>query len=339
MKHTYPLVDYGQLVAALLVVLVHCGRLSENEWIHFFMKSIFCRMAVPFFLMLNGYFYQKGQMTFCIWCRKQVSVYLLWTVIYLPIGFLYIRNEHYLDGLSVWLYPCVLVLALLTIGVFYHLWYFPALLMGMWLVRTTKRFGYCIQFVVASILYMIGSVETYSAYLPTSINVIYQQYMQLFLTTRNGLFYSFLFILCGFFIADRKQTIFFAKRNYHFLVFLMVVSLFIEGVVIYQNQGDDKNFLFSLVPIVFLFTTFVVRKTTHHGIASAAWSRKISRWCFFIHPLILECGKWAYGWSGFKLFGWTIVGVGLTYVLKSKYDHSSNINCVKKIFTQNAQGL
>ncbi|WP_430610086.1 acyltransferase family protein [Enterococcus sp. DIV0876] len=338
MKQKYPLVDYGQLVAALLVVLIHCGRLAENEVVHFVIKSMICRMAVPFFLMLNGYFYQTGAHAFRKWWCKQRSVYLFWTLLYAPIGILYVQQMQYLKGLPVWVYPFILIIAYMTIGVFYHLWYFPALMMGMWLVRGTQRFGYRIQFGIASILYMIGSVETYSAYLPAPIAAIYQQYRHLFLTTRNGLFYSFLFILCGFFLAEGKQIVF-TKRNHYLLLCLSVMSVCIEGVVVYQNQGDDKNFLFSLVPIVFLITAFVTRRTTQHAFASAAWARKFSRWCFFVHPLILELGKWAYGWSGFQLFGWTIGGVCLSYILKSMCGHSRRISYIKTFFTQHVQDL
>lgn len=332
MKQKYPLVDYGQLVAALLVVLIHCGRLAENEVVHFVLKSILCRIAVPFFLILNGYFYQKGQYTFKKWWCKQRSVYIFWSLLYLPLGILYVQQEKYLEGVPVWVYPFILIGAFMTIGVFYHLWYFPALMVGMWLVCRTQRYGYRIQFGIASLLYVIGSAETYSAYLPSSIAAIYQQYRLLFLTTRNGLFYSFLFILCGFFLAESKQRLF-RKRMQELLVCLSVMSVCIEGFVVYQNQGDDKNFLFSLVPIVFLITAFVVRRTTHHAFASAAWARKFSRWCFFVHPLILEFGQWAYGWSGFKLFAWTIVGVCLSYVLKSICNHSRRISYLNTYFT------
>lgn len=56
-----PLMDLAQFVAALLVILIHCGRLVENEVLHFVLKSLLARIAVPLFLVINGYFYREKQ--------------------------------------------------------------------------------------------------------------------------------------------------------------------------------------------------------------------------------------------------------------------------------------
>lgn len=58
-KHLMVPIGYTQFFASLLVILVHCGRLAENNGLHFLLKSLLCRLAVPFFLLLNGYFFKK----------------------------------------------------------------------------------------------------------------------------------------------------------------------------------------------------------------------------------------------------------------------------------------
>lgn len=45
----YAMLSLFQYVASILVVLVHCQRLFPNEILHFTQKSMFGRMAVPFF--------------------------------------------------------------------------------------------------------------------------------------------------------------------------------------------------------------------------------------------------------------------------------------------------
>ena len=61
MKTKQPMVPIGyiQVIASLLVILVHCGRLAENSGLHFLLKSLLCRLAVPFFSAAEWLFFSK----------------------------------------------------------------------------------------------------------------------------------------------------------------------------------------------------------------------------------------------------------------------------------------
>ena len=52
----YALLSLFQYIASVLVILVHCQRLFEHEALHFIQKSMFGRMAVPFFLISSAAF-------------------------------------------------------------------------------------------------------------------------------------------------------------------------------------------------------------------------------------------------------------------------------------------
>ena len=54
----YALLSLFQYIASILVILVHCQRLFEHEALHFVQKSMFGRMAVPFFLISSAYFFR-----------------------------------------------------------------------------------------------------------------------------------------------------------------------------------------------------------------------------------------------------------------------------------------
>ncbi|MDB1708876.1 acyltransferase family protein [Enterococcus entomosocium] len=136
-KHLMVPIGYTQFFASLLVILVHCGRLAENNGLHFLLKSLLCRLAVPFFLLLNGYFFQKSTCSWQQWCKRQLKLYLRWSIVYLPLGWFYLGQQNLADPLRV----IGLAAGFLTVGVWYHLWYFPALLFGMWLVRKTRFLG------------------------------------------------------------------------------------------------------------------------------------------------------------------------------------------------------
>ena len=54
----YALLSLFQYIASILVILVHCQRIFEHEDLHFIQKSMFGRMAVPFFLISSAYFFR-----------------------------------------------------------------------------------------------------------------------------------------------------------------------------------------------------------------------------------------------------------------------------------------
>lgn len=53
----YALLSLFQYIASVLVIMVHCQRLFEHETLHFVQKSMFGRMAVPFFLNFFSLFF------------------------------------------------------------------------------------------------------------------------------------------------------------------------------------------------------------------------------------------------------------------------------------------
>ena len=58
---TYPALDNFRLMAALLVTAVHTSPLAPwSEAADFWLTRVLARVAVPFFLMVAGYFLQKG---------------------------------------------------------------------------------------------------------------------------------------------------------------------------------------------------------------------------------------------------------------------------------------
>jgi surface polysaccharide O-acyltransferase-like enzyme len=307
MKKHFSLLDSAQFVAALLVVLVHCGRLADNELSHFLLKSILCRWAVPFFLILNGYFFRKKAYSVKEWGMRQLKTYFIWTIIYLPYGIYYLQQT----SLSVFFYPIALVFAFLTIGTCYHLWYFPALISGMWLVDKTKKFGYPLQFCFAGMLYIIGASETYSSYLSEPLLTVYLMYQRIFVTTRNGIFYGFLFLLCGVSLADYQNAGIFQNHLWK-KISLVLCLLLMEGKIIFANQGDDKNFLLMMVPVA-LFVTALLIKNNRPSANRNTLLRQASRTIFFVHPIVLEVIKIGTSLQGLSLFTWTVLGVGFLF--------------------------
>lgn len=88
----------------------------------------------------------------------------------------------------------------MTDGTLYHLWYFPALLLGVPIARWLRRLGLRAGLTAAGVLYLIGlggdSYYGLAMRLPGAES-LYGAVFQVFTHTRNGLFYVPLFLLLG----------------------------------------------------------------------------------------------------------------------------------------------
>ena len=283
----YAMLSLFQYLASILVILVHCQRIFENEVLHFTQKSMFGRMAVPFFLissafMLKSSLAKKQEMK--LYIKRVLKQYLLWSGIYVPYALAYFWTlplpKHYA--------PLALLAGLLYIGLCYQLWYIPAFLLGLLLVHFLyRKLDPKKTFALLLILYALGAIETYHAYLaPSLLTDWYDAYAKLFFTSRNGLFYTPIFIYLGYFLGDYGQIALFQKKRW---LSLLLASLFLlgEGVLVYIRQGLDKNFFFALIP----FTLFLF-----NWLLKAEWKREknwrhlkdLSILYFFLHPIFIE---------------------------------------------------
>lgn len=321
----YAGIDLLAFLFSIAVILVHCGRLVENPILHFFLKSGIGRLGVPFFMITGAYFYhQKSRENNNYpqkYYRRMVKLYLLWSIIYFPLflNFL-IQNDFSMIYL-----PIALLLALMYTGVWYHLWYIPNFLMPLFVIdRLYKKVAgrIAVLFGVSLIFYLIGSVETYSGYMKGSeVHQFFMQYKSVFLTTRNFLFYSPIYILIGFILAD-----YFSNRFRHAkILFCGATVLWLAELwLIYQRQGSDKNFIVStilLIPLLFLLARDSRIDFYHSHLLS-----EMSAYIFFAHPFIIEVIRWvgnAYlniDITGLSLFFWTnivtIMFVAIYMVIK-----------------------
>lgn len=302
-RKNYPMLDIIRYVAAVSVILIHCGKLVDNELVHFFLKSTFARLAVPLFLISTSYFLKKGMNTHPEYGKnyffKQGKQYLFWSLIYLPYGIHYL----YAMNLSPVLYPIGLLVGLFYIGTCYHLWYFPALFSSIFLTNfIKKRRNYLFLLAISGGLFLVGASETYSSFLEnTFLQTYYTSLHNFVLTTRNGLFYSFIYVVLGYLIADFEQSKFF-KTRVNLKLFLSLALFSLECIVIFNNQGADKNFsLSSPFVVTFLFISLLQSNTLKNS--NFFLLRQYSRYLFFLHPLFLEVIKWFIGYYGIQVNG------------------------------------
>ena len=184
--------DRFRVLAALLVAANHTSPLLDlSPLADHILTQILARLAVPFFLAVSGCFLlpraeEQGRRSLLPFCRRVLLLYAGATLLYLPLR-LY---SGALPG------PLGLLRDVVFDGTFYHLWYFPALLLGLVLTALAPRraLWYCVP------LYLLGllgdSYFALTAALPP-LRACYDLLFRCFDQTRNGLFLSPLFLALG----------------------------------------------------------------------------------------------------------------------------------------------
>lgn len=287
-------ISFFQYLFAIAVILVHSGRLTSYEPLHFGLKSMLGRLAVPFFIVCASFFLKQSlgnSKKMKAYLVKIVKNYLFWSFVYLPYAWLFFSSLH----LPIYLFPAGVLIALIYLGMCYQLWYIPAFLLGLFLV---KHLGMVWTGLITFLLYCWGLIETYSAYLDTtSLLKGYQLYSNLFFTARNGLFYTPIFIYMGYYLYDHFHAQTFRIHRWQKLA-LSFGLLCLEGIIIFQHQGIDKNFFF-LLPFVTVYFVNACLRSSFLKSYDLQYLKQLSIALYFSHPIFIEWAR--YGFSSLPL--------------------------------------
>ena len=291
-------ISFFQYLFAIAVILVHSGRLTSYEPLHFGLKSMLGRLAVPFFIVCASFFLKHSlgnSQKMKAYLVKIVKNYLFWSFVYLPYAWLFFSSLH----LPVYLFPAGILIALVYLGMCYQLWYIPAFLLGLFLVnQLVKRLGMVWTGLITFLLYCWGLIETYSAYLDTtSLLKGYQLYSNLFFTARNGLFYTPIFIYMGYYLYDHFHAQVFSIHRWQKLA-LAFGLLCLEGIIIFQHEGIDKNFFF-LLPFVTVYLVNACLRSSFLKSYDLQYLKQMSIALYFSHPIFIEWAR--YGFSSLPL--------------------------------------
>lgn len=291
-------ISFFQYLFAIAVILVHSGRLTSYEPVHFGLKSMLGRLAVPFFIVCASFFLKQSlgnSQKMKTYLAKIVKNYLFWSFVYLPYAWLFFSSLH----LPIYLFPAGVLIALIYLGMCYQLWYIPAFLLGLFLVnQLVKHLGMVWTGFLALLLYCWGLIETYSAYLDTtSLLKGYQLYSNLFFTARNGLFYTPIFIYMGYYLYDHFHAQTFRIHRWQKLA-LAFGLLCLEGIIIFQHQGIDKNFFF-LLPFVTVYLVNACLRSSFLKSYDLQYLKQMSIALYFSHPIFIEWAR--YGFSSLPL--------------------------------------
>lgn len=287
--NNYRVLDIAKYVAAILVICIHCSAILPQEFVNFLIQNIICRVAVPFFFMASAYFIRKSvcknPQYIGVYLKKTAISYGLWSLAFVPIGVDWMhQNLAMADGLL----PFAALYGLIHVGTYYHLWYVPALIFSVFAVHMLlKRVSYRMLFILAGILFLFGSLETYYGLLPAGgFKDVFDLLMSVIFTTRSGLLYGVLFVVMGFFIFDYQEKLRGLLRLVPLGTLVSAVLLVVEGCLLYRIPRLDMNFLLMLLPFSFFLFLWLL-SFPYRPKKETKKLREWSKYYYFVHPVCI----------------------------------------------------
>lgn len=255
--------------------MIHVSPFGNPEssiiyYIDFGVRNYLARIAVPFFFTASGFFlFRKTS-----WDNFDPKVpikyvkhifflYIIWTIIYLPISIHYIKNNEMgiSYGIKEYLRDCIFQ------GSFNHLWYLTALIFAVILVSFLIYKKVKIKYIViaASIFYFIGLfAQSWFGFITPLREATPQLWsflklvQKVIVTTRDGLFEGFLFVSIGMCFAFCNITITKTKALIGFAL-SMAAMLFEVFILVYYKIPREFDIFLFLVPATFFMFAYVLQ--------------------------------------------------------------------------------
>ena len=218
--------------------------------------------------------------------RHILRLYAVWTIIYFPLT--YILSHGDMNWIS-YIKECVYK------GSFSHLWYLPSIAVAMLVVyliskKVDDRIVMCISF----LLYFIGAfADTYSWLIyGTVLEGSIRSILNVFMTTRNGVFFLPIYVAMGKCIAKYKKKHMNQSSVTGYLLFFSMVLFLLEGILMAKKQSIDTNYYFTLlflVPLLLLMLLYRDKSGNRISDETSIFLRKESSIIYYMHYLALYC--------------------------------------------------
>lgn len=300
----YQNLDLFRFLSSIIIVLHVRPFFTVSYEIDMAINNIIGRICVPFFFFISGYFAAKQEQKkpdyIRSYIRSMIPVYLLWSAVYLPwslsLAAPYIQQVSGLlctiglptaiqNLLLLLLVPLAVIVALLYSGVYYHLWYFPALLLSMLVLRWWKRkYSLRVLLTVSFVLLLFGATETYYGFCGQFFQSLLHYYYAVFFTTRNFLFFALFYVTLGYWMGKQEQP---ASSLCFLKLLLSIAALVGEGLLLQTTQRLDSNILLACVPLVYYLFSCLLYTNIHVPQLSEIPFRAISKYYYLVHPLMI----------------------------------------------------
>ena len=290
-------IDLLKLVAAFFVICIHTNTTAkidgfEQGSFSFIIDNI-ARFAVPFFFITSGYLINFKNNTKLY---KRLAIifvtYLLWCGVFILIRryndlnypvFVF-AEDHSLNTTINRIYK------LFVFGYERHLWFFPAYIIGVLLVKVLHQHMKLLAS-VAIVLYVLGVTGQQLRFIyPDHVNFLLQpvqQWLQETQFTRDGLFLAFPMIALGNILS--RQNIKTTQSTLPFLITLSIgltIAQYYECLYFINNHGAKVSEYYLTTPLLVTSILLIGISKPYIGIKLRRITR-LSGGVYLLHPLFM----------------------------------------------------
>lgn len=280
-------VDCFRYLCALLVVAIHTTPFLEfSPTFSFFVSQIISRIAVPFFFLISGYYFEIERAGRIL--RKHIVTYTIWSIPFFVYTFL-VDFRH--GGIVYAFKDCAV--GFLLFGSTEPYWFFPALIISLLLILVLSRKApHWVIWIVSLILYIVGVLGG-AYYHAVGINVpvlsvLYE--WKLYTPFRRIVLMGFPFTLLGY--SLRRWCRSFTWAGKPSLVIVMAVLFFVEAAFIHHfHLGRDNITTLALYPLMISIMAFLIEKPMADQTTLGKVFRTLASITYLFHPVLLLAVK------------------------------------------------
>ncbi|WP_029904387.1 acyltransferase [Prevotella sp. 10(H)] len=255
------ILDYFKIILSLLVITIHTQSLFDEDSVYgWLISNGIARIAVPCFFIISGYFINKkleDKQVLKEYLLHILLVYIIWSLIYLPTYYNTIEPRS------------LITFALMG---YYHLWFLPALIIGIIMLAVVEKIFQNNLFVLLS-----GIILFVAGYIMENADMPYRSFC-------NGIFFGYPFLALGWYI--RKKDLIKNIPNIYLypLILISLCTLIIESYCGYKNEFYHNLFisLMVLCPVLFM----LILKNSK-SISKGNSAGKLSAAIYYVHILVI----------------------------------------------------
>lgn len=253
-------IDYFRFILCLLVIPIHTQPLFRDAYLaEWLIVNGVSRIVVPCFFIISGFYIhtklddKKKIQKYVLHC---LMVYIAWSLIYLPV---YYETT----------YPRTILLFMLT-G-FYHLWFVPALMVGVIMLAIAKKTIKNDNIILISgiVLFLIG-------YIMENAGFPYRLFC-------NGVFFGYPLLSLGYYVQRTDLTNKIKSNHLYILLVISVVLVFLESYLNFTKFHYCNLFVthYLLCPLLLMYV--LRRKEPRLKINNLG---KIASGVYYVHVLV-----------------------------------------------------
>lgn len=259
-------IDIVKTIATLLVICIHTGYPSVvGDYV-----VAFCRVSVPLFLLISGYYYQV------IIERKRVLSYCkkILVLTFLSSVFYFIVNGVDLSYLKVFRWDKMLMFSFPVTGD--HLWYLYSLINVLVILAFCHKIRYKLFYLIPLLLFG---------------NYILSFFPKFWLY-RNFLFTSLPYFLLGMYIYKNQDAIITLFKNKKRCIIFIVIGIILQCIEVYLYKYLNllyvrDHYLMTSILVIMIFGYALSVKFQSENILSVI-GKKYSAYIYILHIFVLS---------------------------------------------------